>query len=527
MSFLRKNKDAGESQQAVPAKPKRDDAPKASGGGIFSRIRNYIVDSYRGLYKVVLEPSMPTKQTIILLLLGAVIGMIWGYSINPVIFTGANPHRLNQAAQDQWVKMVAVGFDTQSRYGIEDIPTLLNQIEDPYATIQRLINESSPGSADQQALQTLLAALGTMDLSGTPMPRSAGTLSDVLGLLLPLILLLVLTPILVVVWRLLIYPNVVAGMREAIRVRRDPEYAAVRNREKAEIAALQEQKRLLVEMKKQSTADVELGQPVMQVLKVYSPGRHYDESDEIELPHDQGGDFLGQCGSSIPEVLNGDPLAIEVWLFDMQATMRKDVKKLFLTPLAASDPNIRARLSSDDLLDVHESVIVEPGAKLVLDTDTLRVQAEFVSVEIGGDGRLQNFRMKTSAWRRTGTPAFAGAVPMPQPAAAQVLSPFDEPAYSPPAPPPPVQPVVPPPPAPVGSPMPSYSPAPLRPLSPSAAQPYDAAPPSGAPAFNPPAPPPPVSGGMRYTPPPSAFSPDDDDDDDPFGKTGDFTPLGS
>src|SRR5262245_33447491 len=115
MSLLRRNKaDKNKGEQAVPADGTVPSpaAPKSSASrpGLIARLRQYILDSYNGLYKIVLEPSMPTKQTVAVIALGLIIGLFWGYQLKPVEFYGGNPNRLNQGSQNQWILSAAVAY---------------------------------------------------------------------------------------------------------------------------------------------------------------------------------------------------------------------------------------------------------------------------------------------------------------------------------------------------------------------------------------------------------------------------------
>lgn len=207
---------------------------------------------------------------------------------------------------------------------------------------------------------------------------------------------------------------------------RDPALRARNEANRAELKRLKQQRDELERMKSESIADDELGEPVVQLLKVYQSGRAYDESNEIEA----GEEFLGQCGSVIPDLLNGDPLAIEVWLFDMQATQEKNFKKMFLTPVAASDAQLVSRLMADSGIGPNDLAVMQPGSKLVLEGETLRVANEITTVEFNPNGRLTNFKMKVTAWRKQsagGLPVYpavpAAAVPAPAPMAAPFQSP--------------------------------------------------------------------------------------------------------
>ena len=511
MSLLRRNKPDAQAQ-AVPAPEAKEPVAKKER----FNLRQWLVDSYNGLYKIVLEPSMPSRGSVLLLAVGLIIGLLWAYAVSPVVFTGANPNRLNQAAQDQWIKMVAGNY-ARGFYAQEQALDLLSRVDAPAVAIERMLGDDSLGFSDLEALQRLLGVARSTE--GTPTPQSPGLVGELLsGWLVPLVLVVVLFPILTLIWRLLIYPNFVATAIMRWQEMRDPALRAKNEAARADLKRLQEQKQELERMKKETVADVELGEPIVQVLKVYSKGRTFDESDEIE----DGDDFLGQIGTVIPDSLNGDPLAIEVWLFDMFAAGNQNHKRLFITPKAASDPAVSARLQTDSDVNIGQAAPAQTGSKLVIDSEKLRLQAELVNVELGDDGRLNSFRMKMSAWRRTGAPKAAAPAYAPAP------------SYSPPAP------------SPLPSTQPAYSPPSPLPPAPTGARPMSAydditfdpppAPPAYAPAptgarsmsaydditFDPPpAPPapsrPPQQGSFSPLPPP--------EDDDPFGATGDFTPI--
>lgn len=508
MSLLGKRKTEAKDSAVAESSP---EAPKpekkASSGGIVQ----WLKDSYNGLYKIVLEPSMPTKASVALLLAGLAIGLFWGYSVTPTVFTGANPNRMNQPAQDQWVKMVA-GSYTRGFYPADQAQELLTRIDSPEAVITRLLNDPNTTPSDREALSNALPL--SQGVAGTPTPQSPGFLNELIsGWGVPLLLVMVVFPILTLLWRLLFYPNVVAPMVMKVQESRDPVLREKNMKARADLKRLQEQNAELAKMKKETVADVELGTPVTQVLKVFTKGRSFDESDEIEA----GEEFLGQCGAVIPEAVEPDAVAIEIWLFDMFATDKQNHKRLFVTPMAFNDPSTRSRLSSDPDVSLNEAIVAEAGSKIVIDSQKVRLQAEMVSVELGADGRFESFRMKMTAWKRDGAKT---PVPMPQPPIAQptFAPPPVQPAYTPPVPqptfaPPPVQPTFAPPSyTPLGTPQPTFAPPPASGLPPMAA--YDDI------QFDPP----PVM--PQRTSPPQGYSPlPPPEDDDPFGATGDFTPL--
>lgn len=481
------------------------------GGGI----KQWLIDSYNGLYKIVLEPSMPTRGQVYLVILGAVIGLIWAWALFPAVFTGANPERLNQNAQDQWVKMVAIAAST-GNYSTENAANLAGQVSDPLATIDRLLAEST-NQQDIQSLQNLQRILPA-DLAGAPQPDAGGLFDSILQIVGLIVLIGVVVPIVALLWRLLIQPIIVAPMLDNIKAMLNKEYAEQRKIEQQARQAAQDaadaKRNLVVEV------DADLGEPVMKTLSIFASNRDYDDSFEIELPLDQGGDFLGQCGATVAEAVTPDKVAVEMWLFDMFT--QQDKKKVFITEAGYNDPAIRGRIEAS-LENPSDLVVAKDGVKLIVDSDKLRLQGEMKSLQVGANGRFEGFQMPIAAWRKDSAGAGASApapsagfaAPPPDPAGAPDMSAYDDIQFdAPPA-------------APVGGrSMSDYDnltldPPPTLPgqqtLQPPSLQPPAQQPPPPSTGLQP-LQPPPLQNPLGNPPPP---------EDDPFGGTGDFTPLGN
>jgi hypothetical protein len=525
MSFLRRNKNAtGDKDHTSPTPTQPTPAPaaqpsaqgdgdkkqeKSSGGGI----RQWLIDSYNGLYKIVLEPSMPTRATVLLVIVGLVIGLLWAYAIQPTVFTGANPNRLNQAAQDQWIKMVAANYD-RGFYADEQATNLLSRVDSPGVAIERMLSDSSLSAPDREALQSISTIAES--IGGTATPQSGGFISELLGgWLVPIVLLVILIPILTLLWRLLIYPNIAAPIVQQIRMSLNKEYRDEIQKQRDEIRIQQQQRRLAEEMAKETTVDETLGTPIMKRASIYQEGRSYDDSFEIELPLDQGGDFLGQCGAVIAEAVDPDNVAIEVWLFDMLS--QQNLKRIFVTPQGNSDPSVRSKLEGDVDNPATDIIVAQPGVVATINSDKLQLQAKMMAVESNDAGRFKSFQMQIQAWQKDGSSAGAsagmgnaGVMPPPIPPA-QPPKDYSDITFDPPPAPPASQP----------------------PLAPPPQQPPMNQPPANQPpgygGIQPLSPPPMTGGGMPSNPPqpPQQPPPMQPDDDDPFGGTGDFTPLGS
>ena len=119
-------------------------------------------------------------------------------------------------------------------------------------------------------------------------------------------------------------------------------------------------------------------EPLATFRTIYSLGDdRYDDSFSIESP---SGDFLGECGVGIGEVMGaGDPKkvsAFEVWLFDKNDI--QTVTKVLLSKYAYNDEETRLRLSAKG-----DPVLAEPGGVVYLDTASLEIEARIVDMTYG------------------------------------------------------------------------------------------------------------------------------------------------
>ncbi|MGQ9909026.1 MAG: hypothetical protein ACUVS2_09355 [Candidatus Flexifilum sp.] len=457
----------------------------------------WLQDSYNGIYKVLLKPYMPRWSTLLALVIGVIIGLIIGYGIAPTVYYDADPRTLEQSWQDEWVKLLADRYANATTDVTALTTDLLARVDDPLGIVQRLL--ATPGeeanAARLQALLPLAEAAQPFAVSEPPRPTLLGNLSPwLLGPLLTAIL----AAVVVVVYGMFIEPNVVQPLRKRLRG----------EKVSAEVAAMRRQ---IEESKKAETslktdfAQTSLGKPIMQRVSTYQLGfGEYDDSFSIE---DENGRFFGECGATISETFGvGEPrkaTAIEVWLFDKEDFVRT-ITKVFVSQHAFNDPALRAKLELKGDL-----VLATPGATVILETNTLRLQARVADIKYGEGPQppqsyFERLSIELAVWHKdgakrrdasgepadammTGQPAPAPVTPaaMPTLAPAQAAAPRTLPPATPPA---------------SASPAPTFAPPPMQPAT-----------------FTPPPSPPPVRSSPPPPPPPI--------DDDPFGGTGDFRPT--
>jgi hypothetical protein len=429
------------------------------------KFREWLIGTYNGLYKIILEPSMPSRQTVFLIVLAFIIGLLWAYALAPTIYYDGDPSQLEQSWQNEWVRLLAdryVAVTSTSATGPEfddSMVSLLSAVDDPLSIVDSL------GITDPR-----FRDLAQQAQPGRAAPARPSIVASLQPFLVGSIVLIVLTVVISLLGRILIYPNLIEPIVKRLRGGTAASDEATMRTIDAMRAARSAEARA---KEAPSVMDAELGEPVTRKMSVYLMGRgQYDDSFEIE---DQNDMFLGECGAAIAETIGeGSPAkvaAIEVWLFDKDDFVRT-LTGVFASTHAANDPATRSKLEPKG-----QVVMMQPGAVLVLDTNTLRMRATIVEMAYGSSDTLppnsfiENITIEIAVWQKAAS-SMPAATRMASAASAGLPSidiDFDPP------------------------PMPPSQPA-------------------SAPIFSPPPPP-------RQAPPPPP-------DDDPFGGTGDFTPIG-
>lgn len=439
-----------------------------------------IRDTAIGLWPV-LKPYVPKTGLIIAVVLAFLVGLIWGYGLDPIQYYNGDPSEMGQSWQDEWVRLVADRYTMATQTSVptpefrNSIVALLRSVDNPTEIVNRLgLTQLTELAAEAQQGSPVAPQ---PNILATIRPWILGPLLVVLGFVVGSLL-----------FGFYFSPLVIEPIRKRLRGARGTDAAAA-----GKIDDIKKAREMVAQMKQQeATAPAnDLGKPVVTHVSIYTPGRAYDDSFSIEDAA-KDDEFLGECGAVISETIGtGTPekvTAIELWLFDKEDFVRT-LTTVFVSEHAYNDPATRSKLETKG-----ELVIAKPGAIATLETNTLILQAQIVDMAYGnGDlppnSYFQKMTIKLQAYRRA-----AGSAPV---AAAAPAAPVYAPAPAP-------QNFAPPPAAPVYTPpAPSYTPP-----TPLPTNPPQAAPPSYGGGITPLNPPPP-----RRT------------DDDPFGGTGDFTPV--
>ncbi len=466
-------------QSAEPADERRDASgafAAFSGGSSNPRIQRIM-------------SSAPERATVMLILLGMVIGLITAYVVIPTEFTGASPRHMSRHAIEQWVRMIAVGHSEDIHYDGANALIVLNQIPNPQAVVQSLANSVNIPAAERAALADLTDIAGFADLVGALAPQDPGIALSSLQVLLALAAVAAGVPLLVIAGRAVV-PNRGTEKAAKSRAARAPEKnkaqaSPVVNHNQQEYQAYAEAPAVAAwsddDTDLGGTVHPQYGAPVLHALSTYVKGANYDDSFAIELGADAGGQFLGECGVSAATHVGNELQSVEFWGFDMGS--QETLTKVFAAPAALGDPALLATIVNRVADPAADMIAAEPGASQTLDSGAIHIQARIRSVVCNYGGGTPNsgieiLQIELLAWHKQGVHAGAPASGYPVPAA----SPFNEYADLH-----------------FGAPSETTSPAP-----------------------------PPVTGGLNA--PQSRKAPQtprrpEDEEDDPFGGTGNFMPY--
>ncbi len=141
--------------------------------------------------------------------------------------------------------------------------------------------------------------------------------------------------------------------------------------------------------------------PIARFRTNYSRGHDtYDDSFSIE---NSSGEFLGECGVGISEVIGaGSPknvTAFEVWLFDKNDI--RTITKVIMSDHAFFDEALKAKLAPKG-----EPVLARENETIVLETAALIINAEITEIVYGGSPEMPErsyfdlFTIELSAWSK-------------------------------------------------------------------------------------------------------------------------------
>jgi hypothetical protein len=308
---------------------------------------------------------------------GILLGLIWGWVIQPVEWVDAPPALLNNHAQETYLRMAidSYGVNGNPQLAVERYQALGENAPALLATIQ-----SNPGAQNPAAILGFsvvvetVAGLPTPTL--TPMPSGAAGASGASKFIVYGTIFFGVVAVAVVLFVLYKF----LGPR------------VLRRRGGGEPTPAQEATR------------VKEG-PIAQFVTTYVLGEDlFDDTFGVDSP---SGEFLGECGVGISETIGvGDPkkvTAFEIWLFDKNDI--QTVTKVLMSAHAYNDVATLQRLEAKG-----EPVLVAPRAQIVLETAALQMMATVADMEYGkgalSDGSyFERLTLELVVWPKVTAPA--------------------------------------------------------------------------------------------------------------------------
>ncbi len=298
------------------------------------------------------------------LIVGIILGVFYGWVINPVEWTDADISHLRKDLQVEYLRMAidSYAYNRDASTATSRYNQLGDKAQDALAGVV-----ASPGMVKPEDITAFSVAVGagsplvpgvTLQPEGEQPARARVGLSRIL---FPLLCVILLVGVAIGVF-LFIYRGRTQTGGAPTQVKPAPPRAAPR-----------------VEGQEYGFG---AEPPMVQFMASYRLGDDlFDDSFSIDSP---AGEFLGECGVSISDTIGvGEPKrvsAFEVWLFDKNDI--QTVTKVFMSAHAFLDDIARQRLAAKG-----EPVLAEPGAESVLETQSLRLVARVVDMGYG-DGAL-------------------------------------------------------------------------------------------------------------------------------------------
>jgi len=333
------------------------------------------------------------------LILGIILGFIWAYGIAPVVPVGAGPVNLSDSWKREYVKQVAWQLQAEgnSDPARENARKQLNALGDSSRVVNQMLNgdqkETDPNTV------TLLQQVQPL-AQDNPEQLAKITPGFLNGNFTPILCILGLA---ILVGGAVIV-NTIIPLTMLLQRRSKGPATVVPGQDAARRKAMADAKKM-DQAAPPTPVAVDRGTPVGQYMSTYVMGDDlYDDSFSIETASSE---FLGETGAGISKTIGvGDPkkvTAIEAWVFDKNDI--RTVTKVIMSEHAFNDEGIRAELAPKG-----EAVLAKPGGIILLETQTLTVQARVVDLAYGSgalppNSFFERLTIEITAWPKKASAA--------------------------------------------------------------------------------------------------------------------------
>jgi hypothetical protein len=304
-------------------------------------------------------------------LAGLVLGLLWGWVIQPVKWTNATPEVLRADLQEDYLRMAIDSYQANgdANLAVQHWDALGKDAPAIFAEIQQEPGKQNPAvikAFGQQVEAVEGAVVPTMVPSATPSQVASPKRNSFVTYGIVIAALLVLLAVAVALFFFLRRSDLLSRFFPKGVSANSPDTGYAYPEERMDFQA------------PPPVRTTDASQPMTQTMTTYVVGDDlYDESFSIDSP---AGEFLGEYGVGVSETIGvGDPkkvTALEVWLFD-----KNDIKtatKVLMSAHAYRDQAVRQRLEAKG-----ELVLIQPKQQVLLETATLQLRATVAEVEYG------------------------------------------------------------------------------------------------------------------------------------------------
>ncbi|MBI5352460.1 MAG: hypothetical protein HZB50_07475 [Chloroflexi bacterium] len=316
---------------------------------------------------------------IALFIVGIILGLLVGWVVAPVKFVDATPSYLRADLQEDYLRMAI------DSYSINPNPNLAVQRWNDLGAganeaLQKI--QSNPGTINQAALNSYAELVRNATIANGQSPTGTASGSSM-------------TKTALIIFASVLVLGVAAASAFYL-------YRLLGKRGSGEVTTTMQAVEINRHAEKTDFEVMGLVKPIMQTMSTYLIGDDlYDELFEINPP--SGGKSLGQYGVGISKDIGvgGPPkkvTAFEVWLFDHNDL--KTATKVLMSRHAYNDPEIRGQLEPKG-----ELILIEPQAKILLETDTLQLLGTVIDLEYGKgpqptDSYFERITIEFAVWPR-------------------------------------------------------------------------------------------------------------------------------
>jgi hypothetical protein len=294
-------------------------------------------------------------------LVGLIVGLIWAWGIQPVVWKDVPPAQLGTTYQEDYLRSAVDSYIVRPDNNLALQRYQALGTAGPAALAAVKLN---PGNLDPNAISAFANLVQQASTQPTPTGTSGqpGKTSS-------------LTSIAIILGAVILFALVGYGILRYL-------IPLFRNTSSAEPTAATRARDITSQTERTDYESLGQEPPISQFVTTYVLGDDlFDDSFSIDSP---SGEFLGECGIGISETIGvGDPKkvqAFEVWLFDKNDI--QTVTKVLMSAHAFNDVATYQRLQAKG-----EPFMVEKDKQVVLETAALQLVAT-VSDAAYGQGAL-------------------------------------------------------------------------------------------------------------------------------------------